>query len=191
LWMLGRMVAGESTDGGRLRVLTLRRKDERGGEEAAASNAEKAEWMVKEFYPGRGAGARDPPADTIYPSPMWKYQPISEQQLKQVIDKMGPWKATHSGTFPNCVYKQAASLLVPRMARIYRALDVYKFEPDDWKHTETIVARKPGKPDYTLVGAHRPLILSHGHARLRNAAKSLQISTNAEFYGMLPANHYG
>ncbi|KAJ7769947.1 hypothetical protein B0H16DRAFT_1307091, partial [Mycena metata] len=191
LWMLGRMVSGEASDGGCTRVPVLRRKGADGREEVAATNEEKSKWMVREFYPGRSAVAKDPPADTVYPEPMWKYQPITEAQLQQVVDKMKPWKATRSGTFPNCVYKQTAKLLVPRLCKIYRALDVYKLEPEDWKLTETIIARKPGKPDYTVVGAHRPLILSHGHARLRNAAKTLQVATNAERYGMLPKNHFG
>ncbi|KAJ6568586.1 hypothetical protein B0H19DRAFT_875008, partial [Mycena capillaripes] len=103
--------------------------------------------------------------------------------LRQVIQTMKPWKATRSGTFPNCVYKFCAALLVPHLGKIYH---VYQHEPEDWKCTETIVARKPGKPDYSAVGAHRPLILSHGHARVRNAAKTLQVAVNAERYNMLP-----
>ncbi|KAJ7080901.1 hypothetical protein B0H15DRAFT_735658, partial [Mycena belliarum] len=104
---------------------------------------------------------------------------------------MKPWKATRSGTFPNCVYKECAALLIPQMQHIYRALDVYEYEPKDWRVTETIVGRKPGKPDYCVTGAHRPLILSNGHARLRNAAKNLQVAVNAEYYGLFPDNHYG
>ncbi|KAJ7082810.1 hypothetical protein C8R43DRAFT_909580, partial [Mycena crocata] len=115
--------------------------------------------MVGEFYPERGAGAEDPPADAEYPEPKWKYEPLSEAQLHQAIAKMKPWKATRSGSFPNSVYKNCAGLLVPRLQKIYRALDVYEHEPADWLRTETFVGRKPGKPDYTAVGAHHPLIL--------------------------------
>ncbi|KAJ7906913.1 hypothetical protein B0H13DRAFT_1553169, partial [Mycena leptocephala] len=154
-------------------------------------NGQKSKWMVEEFYPRRGVGATDPPADIVYPEPMWRYTPITEGILHQVIAKMKPWKATRSRTFPNSVYKFTAALLVPRLCKIYRALDVYQHEPEDWKRTETIVGRKPGKPDYSAVGAHRPLILSHGHARVRNAAKTFQVATNAERYNMLPDNHYG
>ncbi|KAJ7712975.1 hypothetical protein DFH07DRAFT_763336 [Mycena maculata] len=182
---------GAASDGGKTRVLDLKRKGPRGVEEIAATNDLKSAWMVEEFYPGRGAGATDPPEDTEYPNPLWTYEALTEQQLHQVIQKMKPWKGTRLGTFPNCVYKFGASLLVPRLQKIFRALDVYQHEPPDWQRTETIVARKPGKPDYSLVNAHRPIILSHGHARLRNAGKTLQVATNAEFFGMLPSNHYG
>ncbi|KAJ6568288.1 hypothetical protein DFH09DRAFT_810697, partial [Mycena vulgaris] len=131
------------------------------------------------------------PLDAVYPEPLWKFQPLTDAILYQVIAKMKPWKATRSGSFPNSVYKFCARLLVPRLHRIYHALDTYQHEPGDWKNSETIVGRKPGKPDYSSPGAHRPLILSHGHAQVRNVGRAMQIAVNAERMGVLPANHYG
>ncbi|KAF7346431.1 RNA-directed DNA polymerase from transposon X-element [Mycena sanguinolenta] len=191
IWTAGQLMKSAGSDGGRTRVPDLKRRGRDGAIEVAATNSRKSEWMVEEFYPRRGEGATDPPVDAEYPDPMWAYEPISEALLHQAIAKMKPWKATRSGTLPNSVYKFCADLLVPRLSKIYRALDIYQHEPEDWKRTETIVARKPGKPDYSAVGAHRPLILSHGHARIRNAAKTIQVATHAELYCMLPANHYG
>ncbi|KAJ6561097.1 hypothetical protein DFH09DRAFT_832503, partial [Mycena vulgaris] len=154
-------------------------------------NAEKSEWLVKEFYPARSAGATDPDPDTVYPDQLWVDRPLTEDILHRVIAKMKLWKATRSGSFPNSVYKYCAKLLVPRLQWIYRALDIYRCKPTDWKVTETFVARKPGKPDYSKPGAHRPLILSHGHARLRNGGKCMVLTNYAERLGMLPENHFG
>ncbi|KAJ7092000.1 hypothetical protein B0H15DRAFT_777925, partial [Mycena belliarum] len=179
------------TDGGRARIPDLKRKSNGGREEVAVTNDEKSAWLVKEFYPVRSAGATDPDPDTVYPEPMWQDQPLTEEVLHRVIAKMKPWKATRTGSFPNSVYKFCARLLVPRLQRIYRALNVYRHEPTDWKVTETFVGRKPGKPDYSKTGAHRPLILSHGHARLRNGGKCLVLTYYAEHFGMLPPNHFG
>ncbi|KAJ7635829.1 hypothetical protein DFH06DRAFT_932766, partial [Mycena polygramma] len=149
VWTAGQMMKGASTDGGRTRIPDLRRKGDIRGEEVATTNERKSKWLMEEFYPKRGAGATDPDPDTAYPEPLWKFESISETQLYQVIAKMKPWKATRSGTFPNSIYKNCAALLVPRLCKIYRALDVYKHEPEDWKRSETIVGRKPGKPDYS------------------------------------------
>ncbi|KAJ7213552.1 hypothetical protein GGX14DRAFT_300692, partial [Mycena pura] len=159
VWTAGQLMKGVPTDGGRARIPDLRRKGAGGREEAAVTNEEKSAWLVEEFYPKRGTGATDPDPDTVYPEPLWKDEPLSEDILHQVIRKMKPWKATRSGSFPNSVYKNCADLLVPRLQRIYHALDVYQCEPSDWKITETIVGRKPGKPDYSNPGAHRLLIL--------------------------------
>lgn len=79
---------------------------------------------------------------------------MSEEDLHHCIWKMKPWKATRSGSFPNSVYKFNADVLVPRLRNIYQALDIYRHEPADWKVTETIVGRKPGKPDYSSPNAH-------------------------------------
>ncbi|KAJ6579485.1 hypothetical protein DFH09DRAFT_913242, partial [Mycena vulgaris] len=157
----------------------------------AVTNVEKSRWLVEEFYPKHAAGATDPDPDTEYPEPLWKDRPLTEDVLHDVIRKMKPWKATRSGSFPNSVYKFCAALLVPRLQRIFRALDVYHCEPPDWKVTETIVGCKPGKPDYSNPGALRPLILSFGHARVRNAGKNYVVTSYAERLGMLPDNHYG
>ncbi|KAJ6457678.1 hypothetical protein C8R45DRAFT_771458, partial [Mycena sanguinolenta] len=158
VFAVGKMMQGEATDGGKTRVPDLKRVVG-GREEVASTNGRKSEWMVEEFYPKRGGGATDPPMDTVYPEPLYIYESLTEEQLQQVIGKMKPFKATRSRSFPNCVYKYNTAVLVPRLHKIFRALDVYEHEPADWKRTETIIARKPGKPDYTAVGAHRPLIL--------------------------------
>ncbi|KAJ7302838.1 hypothetical protein DFH08DRAFT_620649, partial [Mycena albidolilacea] len=125
----------------------------------ATTNGQKSEGLVEEFYPKRKASATDPAADTVYPEPMWKYRPLTEDILHEVAARMKPWKATRSRTFPNCLYKFCAGIFVPRLCKIYRALEVHRYEPPDWNRTETFVARKPGKPDYSQAGAHRPLIL--------------------------------
>jgi hypothetical protein len=101
VWTAGQLMKSVSSDGGRTRIPDLRRG--RGvGEEVATTNRQKSEWLVGEFYPKRKPGATDPTEDTEYPEPMWKYAPLSEQILHQVAAKMKPWKATRSGTFPNC-----------------------------------------------------------------------------------------
>ncbi|KAJ6550647.1 hypothetical protein DFH09DRAFT_925803, partial [Mycena vulgaris] len=179
---------GAPSDSGRTRVPDLRRKNVTGVEEAVVTNEQKSRWLLEEFYPKRGVGATDPPPDTVYPEPLWEYRPLTEKILYEVAAKMKPWKATRSGSFPNSIYKFCADLIVPRMRIILRALDTYRHEPADWKSTEKIVGRKP---DYSNPGAHRPLTVSHGHARFCNAAKTAQASVNCKRMQMLPGNHYG
>ncbi|KAJ7743002.1 hypothetical protein DFH07DRAFT_964233 [Mycena maculata] len=96
-------------------------EDEVGGrEEVATTNQRKSKWLVEEFYPPHSAGATDPLLDRVYPEPLYKYELVSEQQLHEVIAKMKPFKATWSGTFPNCIYKFCAALLVPRLFKIFQ-----------------------------------------------------------------------
>ena len=192
VWTAGRLATGPATDGGRNKVPTLQKKHDRTGEviREAATNEEKSEWLHEEFFPRKPATSTVP-LDYEYPEPAWTYQPITEEALHRVINKMKPYKATKAGTTPNCVYKHNSALLVPRLATIYRAVDTLQFYPPEWKVTQTVVLRKPGKPDYSDPGAHRPVVLSEGHARLCNGAKTEQIVIMAEKHGLLPKNHYG
>jgi hypothetical protein len=129
----------------RMQIPDLRRGREV-GEEIATTNRQKSKWLVGELYLKRKPGSTDPVEDTEYPEPMWKYGPLSEQILHQVAAKMKPWKATHSGTFPNCLYKFCAALFVPCLCKIYCVLEAHQHEPPNWNRTETFVACKPGKP---------------------------------------------
>ncbi|KAJ7314672.1 hypothetical protein DFH08DRAFT_716486, partial [Mycena albidolilacea] len=155
VWTAGQLMKGASSDGGRMHIPDLRR----GENEVAKMNRQKSEWLVEEFYLKRKAGATDPAADMVYPEPMWKYHALTEDILHKVAARMKPWKATRSGTFPNCLYKFCAGIFVPRLCKIYCALEVHRYKPPDWNRTETFIACKPGKPDYSQVGAHQPLIL--------------------------------
>ena len=104
---------------------------------------------------------------------------------------MKPYKATMYGTTPKCVYKYNIEVLAPRLEVIYRAIDNLGHYPERWKMTETVVLRKPGKGDYTDPNTHRPIVLSAGHARVHNAAKTEQIVVMAEKRGLIPSNHFG
>jgi len=129
----------------------------------ATTNKEKGEWLFKEFFPPKPAVSTVDP-NHEYPKPKWKYQPVTNECLVRCIAKMKPYKATRSGTVPNCVYKNNAELLVPQLGNIYHAIDKLGYYPPDWRNMETVVLCKPGKPDYTDPSAHRPIVLSSGHA---------------------------
>ena len=192
IWTASRMALGPAFDGGRCKVPTLRIRHPTTGTilREASDNATKSTWLFKEFFPKKPATSTVPP-DCEYPDPAWRYQEVTEESIHRIIRKMQPYKATMSGTAPNCVYKYNSEVLVPRLAVIYRAIDSLGHYPERWKTTETVVLRKPGKADYTDPSAHRPIVLSAGHARTYNAIKTEQIVIMAEKRGLIPANHYG
>jgi ribonuclease HI len=192
VWAASQLATGPATDGGQCKIPTLQLKHDRTGAILceATANAEKSEWLFKEFFPKK-PDVSTVPLDFAYPEPAWEYQPITEAVLHRVIKKMKPYKATRSSTTLNCVYKYNSDLLVPRLVVIFRALDNLRYYPPDWQITETIVLRKPGKTDYSDVNAHRPVVLLAGHARLCNGAKTEQIVIMSEMLGLLSKNHYG
>ncbi|KAJ6570943.1 hypothetical protein DFH09DRAFT_916720, partial [Mycena vulgaris] len=191
VWAAGRLASGPPSDGGRARVPTLRTVDPvtRGVVEAT-TNEEKSTLFYKEFFPAKMAVSSVPP-DAVYPEPAYQWRPITNVMLHRVIAKMKPYKATRAGSFPNCVYVYNAHLLVPYLGPIYRSLDALKYYPRGWNFVDSLVLRKPGKPNYTDPSAFRPIVLSEGDARVYNSVKTAQLTSEAELAGILPTNHYG
>ena len=125
-----------------------------------------------------------------YPPEKWEYTTTTDEQIHGAIKKMKPWKATRPGTVPKSVFIHARELLVPHLGPIYRAMDTLKIYPEDWKLTKTPVLKKPSKPDYTIAGAWRPIVLSNGYTRLLNGCKTEDLVLMCEKNRILPPNHF-
>jgi hypothetical protein len=146
--------------------------------------------LYEAFFPPKMASS-SVPANTVYPAPAWVYEPITDALVHRVIRKMKPFKATKDGTNPNCVFVYNAHLLVPFYGAIYRSCDALGYYPPGWAHIDSLALRKPGKPDYSAPGAHRPICLTDGDARLYHGCVTVQIADGAELAGILPNNQFG
>jgi hypothetical protein len=103
---------------------------------------------------------------------------------------MKPYKGTKNGTIPNSVLRHAREHLVPHLAPLFRATNTLKYYPQEWSTTETLVMKKPGKPDYTIPTVWRPIVLSDGLTRLLNSCQTNDIVTMCEQHNIIPANHF-
>ena len=63
--------------------------------------------------------------------------------------------------------------------------------PKPFKHTTTIVLRKPGKPDYTEAKAYRPIALENTLGKVMESIVADVISYLTEEHQLLPPQHYG
>jgi hypothetical protein len=192
VWTANKMVMGPANDGGASCVPTLQIKDPitKITLRENKDNTAKAQTFYSQFFPQRPEEDMTPP-NAEYPPAKWTYKPVTDEQIDRAIRKMKPYKGTRPETIPNCVFIKMRKLLILHLGPIYRATDTLKEYPEDWKLTHTPVIRKPGKADYTLPGAWRPIVLSNGHARVLNSAKTDDIVNNCEWLGVLPALHFG
>src|SRR5882724_5097095 len=53
-----------------------------------------------------------------------------------------------------------------------------------------IVVRKPGKPDYTKLGAYYPIALINTIAKILLACVTKDLTDMAKLFQLLPANHF-
>ncbi|KAJ3979433.1 hypothetical protein F5890DRAFT_1421350, partial [Lentinula detonsa] len=173
-----------------MRVPALRVINPKGGERIVEDNTEKEQIFRDAFFPPPPDTPNIPP-DPQYPQSKWDFSPPTNRQIQQAIRRLKNGKATRTGTIPNDVFKAIGDLAVPYLGPIYRATFTLGVYPEDWSKTETIVLKKPGKPDYRDANAWRPITLSNGHGRLLNSIIAEEITKRAELLGLLPAMQFG
>jgi hypothetical protein len=84
---------------------------------------------------------------------------IQTRDIAQAILAMKPHKAPGPDGLPACVYIQGVDLLVDHLLPIFRASLRMGIYPTEWRHSWTAVLRKPGKPNYSVAKAFRPITL--------------------------------
>jgi hypothetical protein len=100
-------------------------------------------------------------------------------------------KAPGPNQISNSVYTHCTDILVPYLGKLYRATFCLKHYPKWWKLYSTIVLRKPGKPDYSLAKAYRPITLLDTMAKILSSCIAEDFEHMAKCYNMLPTNHFG
>jgi hypothetical protein len=74
---------------------------------------------------------------------------------------------------------------------IFQASLVEGVIPDQWRHARIIPLKKPGKDDYTVAKAWRPISLLATLGKVLESVVAERISHAVETYGLLLANHFG
>lgn len=189
IWTIGKMVEAAPRDGGSTRIPELIMK-EGGQTKVVRDNEGKVEAFKQAFFPPPPT-ISNVPTHPIYPPPAWHFTPPTNRQIKAAFRKMKNGKATRPGSFPNDLYKATSDVLIPYLGPIYRATFTLRIYPEDWALIETLIMRKPGKPDYRVPGAHQPIVLSHGHARALNACIADEITRRVELLGLIPTQQFG
>lgn len=154
----------------------------------AATNEEKVDTLHKSFFPNPpAADLRDIPG-TTYPSEVPYDKKVSIRQIREAVNKLSPDKAPGPDGVSNRVLKNTLSIIEGHLQILMQAsIDTGHF-PKVFKHTTTIVLRKPGKPDYSKAKAYRPIALENTLGKVI-IADTLSYLTETHY--LLPAHHYG
>jgi len=157
----------------------------------AATNEEKVNTLRKAFFP------KPPPADlkdirrAKYPKEVpYKHQ-VTIRQIRNAVEKLAPEKAPRPDEIANIVIQKTLPLIEQHLQALMQAsIDLGHF-PKPFKQTNTVVLRKPGKPDYTVTKAYRPIALENTLGKVLESVMADIISYLTETYELLPAHHYG
>jgi hypothetical protein len=155
VYLVHKMVTGTGSDGGRTRLPALiSGTDGQGQPTFATTNKEKSRTLHAEFFPPPANDEQPLDMPDNFPPEVKPFHEFMEEQVRQAIKHMKPWKAVMKDDQPNAVLTWCADNLIPHLTPIYNALIRLSHYPSNWKHYDTIVLQKPGKSDYTKPNAY-------------------------------------
>ena len=158
----------------------------------ATTQEEKVEAFTKIFFP------RPPPADLTditqtkdYPLSVPYGPSITIEQIQVAVQRMAPKKAPGPDGIPNKVIQKALPYIERHLQTLMQAsLDIGHF-PKAFRTSNTVVLRKPAKPDYTKSKAYRPIALENTLGKVLESIMATIISYLTETYNLLPNGHHG
>ena len=193
VWTVGKIVLSPAMDASNSRIPTLCTKDPvtKCITISANTNNSKSKIFYEMFFPPTNPHLLPPETDFQYPLPRWTFTNISNDQIQLAITRLKLYKASKHSSIPNSVLIQNSKILVPHLGPLFRATNTMEYYPKDWAITDTLVLKKPGEPDYTVLSAWWPIVLSDGLGQLLNSCQAMDLVNMCEKFNILPANHSG
>ena len=157
----------------------------------AATNEQKTITLQKAFFP------KPPPADlsdiplAVYPQEIPYEARITIRQIRETVNRLAPDKAPGPDEISNRVLKNTLPIIEHHLQALMQASLRLGYFPKSFKHTTTVVLRKPRRPDYTKVKAYRPIALENTLGKVMESIIAEIISYLTETHELLPPHHYG
>lgn len=190
MWIANKYISNPVGDGGLTRIPTLNTTNEDGQPAEATTNSEKSDLLATAFFPKRPDESAVP-SSPAYPTPI-KYEcKITREQIRRAIAKLQPYKAFGIDEIPNILLKEVIGIIVNHLYFIFRAVFKLNTYSDRWRDWITVVLRKPGKPQYNVAKAYRPIALLNTIPKLLTTIIAEDITYMCEHHQLLPATHFG
>ena len=177
-------------DGGRTSIPVLKYQNPQGDIAEAITNEEKSQLLARSFFPPPPA-VSTVPQDAIYPTPVEKFVPFTEHEVERTIARSASFKAPGPDGICNIVFKRCKDTLTPYITQIFNAVFALNTYYDPWREFTTVVLRKPGKADYTIPKAYRPIALLNTFCKLLTALVAQRTTDILERHDLLPKTHFG
>ncbi|RKK24129.1 hypothetical protein BFJ67_g16781 [Fusarium oxysporum f. sp. cepae] len=156
---------------------------------ATTSHQEQAEELLSKFFPPlpdniEDEGPRQQRAPVTMPN-------LTLEEVERQLWATKSWKAPGEDGLPAIVWKQVWPSVKHDVLDIFQASLEEGVIPDQWRHARIIPLKKPGKDDYTIAKAWRPISLLATLGKVLESVVAERISHAVETHGLLPTNHFG
>jgi hypothetical protein len=158
------------------------------GDREVADNREKAQAFMDSFFPTMAPPQEESPAHAPTEIP---WQPISKLEISRSLKAAKSSTTPGEDGLPTLIWKRLWTYLGDIITRIFTTSIDLGYHPKRWRNARIVVLRKPGKPDYSLPGAYRPISLLNTLGKLLEAVMARRLSYFAEQYGLLPDTQFG
>ena len=165
-----------------------------GQDHVVEEESEKAELLLQTFFPSQPEPQLQPQLMTQpeeEPSLDQLDRDIQESEIHWAIFNSNPRKAPGPDDIPFCVWQELWPVVKEWIVHIYRRSIQLGHLPTPWAEAKIVVIQKPGKPDYSIANAYRPISL------LRTISKGLEkviarrLSEYLERTAKLPRTQFG
>lgn len=156
-----------------------------------SSNEAKANVLADHFFP--------PPvkadlADTEgyrYPPELSVSQEVTTDEILSILKTIAPDKAPGPDSIPNRFLRECRDVLAGPLAKLFQDCLQRSYHPTPFRHSKTVVLRKPQKAAYDVAKAYRPIALLNTLGKMLEKIVARRISALAEEHGLLPTTQMG
>lgn len=190
IWKTSQLLSSPGTDGSRTRIPNLIRTNPDGTRSTIQDQKDKALLLKDTFFPP----CFDPPIpeqEKVYPEAAFAFSHITDEQISCAIKRLKPYKAVGQDDFPNALLKECADLLIPYLGPIFRATFTLRTLPPQWKVSTVVTLHKPGRSDYSLPNAYRPITLGKTLIKLVDSCITETLLHHSEHNNILATEQYG
>ena len=93
IWTVNCIISGPSTDGRRTRIPPMMTLSSNGRSQQVMDNKHKGTLLFKMFFPSQGVCLQQDHSER-YPPLVFKYNLVTNQQIRHMITKISPYKAS-------------------------------------------------------------------------------------------------
>jgi hypothetical protein len=154
---------------------------------------EQADLFAETFNLSDSAADLDDISTAEYPDPLPKdmFPDLNPDEIKRSLFGMNPKKAAGPDSIPILALQNTWEVCGGSLCNILQACYEIGYFPAAWLTSLTWVIRKPGKPNYSLPNAYRPIALLNTMGKVFEAVIAKRLSYIAETQEMLPNCHFG
>ncbi|KAH7471925.1 hypothetical protein FOMA001_g13244 [Fusarium oxysporum f. sp. matthiolae] len=153
------------------------------------NHREQAEQLLAKFFPPlpdniEDEGLQHRRAPVTMPD-------LTLEEVERQLWATKSWKAPGEDGLPAIVWKQIWPSVKHDVLDIFQTSLKEGVIPRQWRHARIIPLKKPGKDDYTIAKAWRPISLLATLGKVLESVVAERISHAVETHGLLPTNHFG